>query len=481
MRRLLLSAVLLATALNASAGTGRILILNDDKPGVGFNDPTPATPVGGNSGTTLGQQRLNVFQEAARRWQNSIDTNVDILVSATFAPIPGCTESEAVLGFANASYWRHSEPEFPLQNVWYPAALANKFAGRDLDTARSDIFTQFNADLDKASCLSASDSDWYYGLDGNKGNDVDLFVVVLHELAHGLGIAGKGNGSEFSENRPTIFNTHIYDGTLGLRWHQMSSEQRRISITNTGNVLWDGDQVRANAGRFLLPTTMLTVTQPAPVARNYDLGYAAFGPDAQSSGMSGKVVLATDPSNADGASTTDGCSPFTNGAAVAGNIALVDRGGPADPPCTFVKKAINAQNAGAVGLIIADNRRETCLPPSMGGASEEVRIPVVSITQDDGAALKAQLNAAADVRSLLRVDPSQLAGTSKEGYVRLYAPCTTELGSSTYHWDVVASPNLLMEPNVSSDLVHGLDLTLYQLLDMGWSLPARTGRRILKR
>lgn len=481
MRRLILTAALLATALSASAGTGRILVLNSDKPGVGFNDPTPATPVGGNNGTTLGQQRLNVFQEAARRWQNSIDTNVDVHVSATFAPIPGCTDSAAVLGQAAPMYWKHSFAFAPRENVWYPAALANKLAGTDLDTARTDIFAQFNADIDTPGCLSASESDWYYGFDGNKGNDIDLFVVVLHELAHGLGVAGKGNGPEFSENRPAVFNTFMFDGTAGLRWDQMSSPQRNVSINNTGNLLWDGPQVRANASRFLLPETTLTVTQPGPIARNYDIGYADFGAEANSSGLAGRIVLARDGTDSTSTSTTDGCSAFTNAADIAGNIALIDRNN-----CTFVLKAQNAQAAGAIGVIIANmpapGRDETCYPMGMTGAGNtDVRIPVVSLSTPDGNALKGQLNANAEVRSLLRVDPSQLAGTSKEGYVRLYAPCTTEPGSSTYHWDVSASPNLLMEPNVSSDLVHGLDLTLYQLLDMGWSLPARTGRRILKR
>lgn len=480
MRRLLLLAALLVTALNAAAGTGRVLILNSDKPGIGFNDPRPATPVGGNNGTTVGEQRLNVFNEAARRWQNALDTNVDILVTATFAPIRGgCAESEAVLGQARPMYWKHSFANAPRANVWYPAALANKFAGSDLDPATTDIFTQFNADVDLPTCLSASNSDWYYGLDGNKGDDIDLFVVVLHELAHGLGLAGAG--AEFEQNRPTVYDTHMLDQIAGLRWDQMSAEQRRVSVTNTGNLVWDGENVRANAARFLNPVTTLTITQPAPVARNYDIGSAGFGPSTRNAAMSGKIVLAQDAANADGPTTTDGCTALTNPDQINGNIALIDRGGPVDPPCTFVKKALNAQAAGATGVIIVDNRRETCVPPSMGGSSEAVRIPVVSVTQDDGAALKTQLTSNAQVSGLLRIDPTLLGGATTQGYIRLYAPCTLDPGSSTYHWDVAASPNLLMEPNISSDLLHGLDLTLFQLLDLGWTLPARTGRTILKR
>ena len=478
MRRVSFAVLLLSLAVNAAAGTGKIIILNNDKPNVGFNDATPVTPVGGNTGTTLGQQRLNVFQEAARRWQNALDTNVDVIVSATFAPIPGCTESDAILGQATPYTWKHSFAEAPQQNVWYPIALANKFAGRDLFEG-PDIFTQFNADLDNATCLGTSG--WYYGLDGNHGNNIDLFVVVLHELAHGLGLAGKGGGSEFSENRPAVFNTHTFDVQAGLRWDQMSAEQRRVSITNTSNVVWDGDNVHEQAKRFLTPTTTLAVTQPAPVARNFDIGLAAFGSPASTTPLTGKIVLAVDAANSDGPTANDGCTALTNSADIAGNIALIDRGGPTEPPCTFVKKALNAQAAGAIGVIIADNRRETCLPPSMGGASDDVRIPVISITQDAGTALKTQLSASAQVNASLRNDPTLLAGSSQEGYVRLYSPCTQEPGSSTYHWDTVASPNLLMEPNISSDLQHGLDLTLYQLLDIGWTLPARSGRSILKR
>ena len=477
MRHLLLLATLLVLALDVSAGTGKILIHNLDAKGQGFDDQTPVAPVGGNPGTTLGQQRLIVFQEAAKRWQNALDTNVDIVIAATFAPIDTCGPSEAVLGSAGPMYWKHSFAGAPQPNVWYPAALANKLAGTDLDS-RHDILARFNADVDKPECLSASDSDWYYGLDGNHGSDIDLFVVVLHEIAHGLGFSGRG--AEFFENRPSVFETMMLDTVTGLRWNQMTAEQRRVSVTNTGNVVWDGQNVRDNIARFLTPVTTLTVTQPASIARNYDIGQAGFGADVKTTALSGKVIQALDGTDATSASATDGCSAITNAAAVAGNIALIDRNN-----CTFVAKALNAQAAGATGVIIAnmpaEGREESCYPPGMGGTSTEVRIPVLSLSTVDGNALKAQLTANARVEGMLRVDPSQLSGATKEGHVRLYSPCTTEPGSSTYHWDTVASPNLLMEPSVSSDLMHGLDLTLNQMLDIGWSLPARSGRRILKR
>jgi hypothetical protein len=68
-------------------------------------------------------------------------------------------------------------------------------------------------------------------------------------------------------------------------------------------------------------------------------------------------------------------------------------------------------------------------------------------------------------------DPSVRAGTS-QGYVRLYAPTTVSLGSSISHFDVVAIPNLLMEPAINADLrsARNLDLTPALMQDVGWKI-----------
>ena len=67
------------------AGAATITIVNNNGPGVGFNDPTVVAPVGGNPGVTLGQQRLNVFQHAADIWGSILPSSVPILVRAQFA------------------------------------------------------------------------------------------------------------------------------------------------------------------------------------------------------------------------------------------------------------------------------------------------------------------------------------------------------------------------------------------------------------
>lgn len=468
MRRTIFFAVSLLLATSLFAGTGRVVIVNADFPGVGFNDATPVPPVGGNPGVTLGQQRFNVYVKAADRWSSVLDTDVDIKVRGSWAALD-CSDTGAVLGQTSVLSWSANFANAPRTDVWYPAALANKFAGVDLAPSQDDMFIQFNSSIDNPTCLGSRS--WYYGFDGNEGNDDSLYHVVLHEIAHGLGMSSRGM-TEFFLNRPSVFDLHTLDTTIGLRFDQMSDQQRLVSVTNSGNLAWSGDNVKAKASQFLEPATVFTVTQPSPVARNFPYGTAAFGASVFSTPMSGRIVQAADEANTAGPTTADGCTAFTNAASVNGNIALIDRG-----VCPFVDKARNAQAAGAIGVIIADNRA-SCVPPGMAGTDANILIPVISVSQNDGAALRAQSE---EVRGMLRLDPSRLSGGTDQGYVQLYAPCEIAGGSSKHHFDISASPNLLMEPFINSDLTDSLDLSIYQLMDIGWTQPERSGRRFLRR
>jgi len=469
---LLLSLVVAANAFGAT-----ITIINNDAQGQGFNDPTPATPVGGNNGTTLGEQRLNVFQWAADFWGRTLNSSVEIQVQATFSPINRGNDSCNILGQAGPAEFVVNFDGAPKSNVWYPIALANAIAGRDLRAGAADIQAQFNSLIDSSQCTNGH---WYYGIDGNHGDDkIDLSVVLLHELAHGLGVSGTTSLStgQDSQNFPSVHEIYTLDTSNGLHWNQMTSTQRRASMLNTGHLVWDGPSTRLATNEVLGSLTTLTVTAPSAIARNFEIGNAAFGPAAEKTALSGTIVAAIDAANTDGPTTTDGCTAYTNASAINGNIALVDRG-----VCTFVVKAQMAQAAGAKGLVVADNRRETCLPPGMGGDDASITIPIISVSQDDGSAIRAQL--ANGVNAMLRVDPAAMSGASATGLLKLYAPCTLAQGSSVFHWDVTASPNLLMEPAINGD-VHGLDVTINQLIDIGWSLAPKTGppsgRRTLRR
>src|SRR3982750_311768 len=103
---LLLAFVVGILAAPAAFASSTIVIENGDSAGVGFNDPTPATPVGGNGGTTLGQQRLIAFQTAASVWGATLTSGPTITVHATWSPLT-CTSTTAVLGSAgkNGFLW----------------------------------------------------------------------------------------------------------------------------------------------------------------------------------------------------------------------------------------------------------------------------------------------------------------------------------------------------------------------------------------
>src|ERR1044071_7832157 len=97
---LLVAAILLPTLAVANAP---IIIVNGDAPGVGFNDPTPAVPVGGNNGTTMGQQRINAFVYTASIWAATLDSSVPIRVRGNFGPL-ACTATAATLASAGARW-----------------------------------------------------------------------------------------------------------------------------------------------------------------------------------------------------------------------------------------------------------------------------------------------------------------------------------------------------------------------------------------
>ena len=463
MRRTAIAiAALLVPALLPAA---TLTIVNANAPNTGFNDPTPATPVGGNTGTTLGAQRLIAFQYAADLWGALLTSGVEIRVQASFVALD-CTADSGTLGSTSSIQLVEDFPGAQFPATWYPTALANRRAGVDLfpgnpDTNNDDIRSKFNASLGMTNCLTGTH--WYYGLDNNHGNDVDLITVVLHELAHGLGFETfvDASGSEFL-NDPDIYERSIFDTETGQWWSDMTQTERAASYINARRVAWSGSRTRAATPGVLDPgTPLMRVRSPAPVAGSYAVGTAEFGPPLSAAGVSGTLVQAQDAADTTGPSTTDSCSPLSNAGAIAGKIAFVDRG-----TCFFTDKVKNAQDAGAIAVVVADNQ-SGAPPTGLGGTDGSITIPAVRITLDDGNRLRAALDAGVELT--LALDLAVRAGADARGRPLLYATDPDQPGSSISHFDDSARPNLLMEPNISGDLPHAVDLTLPLLLDIGWS------------
>jgi hypothetical protein len=464
-----LFASLMLLPAQAFAGA-HIVIVNGNAPGVGFNDPTPAAPVGGNPGTTIGAQRLIAFQRAADVWGATLDSAVEIRILSTFEPLT-CTATSAVLGSAGTTaifaFPSSAASSTIVPNIWYHFALADKLLGAEIDNTLPHIRARFNSNLGNAGCLTGIF--WYYGLDNNHGANVDLVTVLEHEFAHGLGFsqfASVTSGAQLG-GLPDTYSRYIFDDTTGKHWPDMTNTERVASAVNPRHVVFDGPTVTAAVPSVLQPgTPFLQITSPAAIAGSYSVGTAAFGPALTPGGILGEVVIGRDAADGAGPSTTDGCSALTNAATVLGRIALIDRG-----TCGFVVKVKNAQNAGAIAVLIADNVAGGP-PAGLGGADPTIIIPSVRITLADGNAIKAQLASAVTVTGSLSLDLGTRAGADDLDHALLYTPSPVAPGSTISHWDTIATPNQLMEPAINGDLTHAVqppaDLTLPLLRDVGW-------------
>ena len=225
------------------------VVINNDGAGEGFNDPTPAAPVGGNTGTTVGAQRLIAFQHAANIWGARISSSVPIRVRAQFNPL-SCTATSGTLGSAGPINAFRDFAGAPVAGTWFPIALANALNGTDLDPSADDINATFNSNLGTPGCLETSG--WYYGLDGNApGNHIDFATVLLHELGHGLGfltlvnLATGAKALGFNDTYMRFLENH---GASPSDYPSMTDAQRVAASISTGNLHWTGANVRAASG-----------------------------------------------------------------------------------------------------------------------------------------------------------------------------------------------------------------------------------------
>ncbi|GAA4013846.1 hypothetical protein GCM10022408_28710 [Hymenobacter fastidiosus] len=143
-------------------------------------------------------QAQAAFRHAVKIWESVLLSPITIRVQATWTPL-----AAGVLGSAGATAYYRDISGATRSDVIYPAALAEKIAGQELNAVTvPDINARFNSNFT-----------WYYGLDGNvPAGQYDLVTVVLHELGHGLGfIAGTSYNAGVGTygTLPSIFSTYL--------------------------------------------------------------------------------------------------------------------------------------------------------------------------------------------------------------------------------------------------------------------------------
>ncbi|MGJ8660696.1 MAG: PA domain-containing protein [Bacteroidota bacterium] len=170
----------------------------------------------------------------------------------------------------------------------------------------------------------------------------------------------------------------------------------------------------------------------------------------------------------------EGCATFTNAAAVAGKIAVVYRG-----TCSFVAKALNAQAAGAVAIIII-NRDPEAIP--MGGADPTVTIPVVMIGSGPGQDITNTMSSS-DVVAFLGNKVGLLANdltlnqpttliSKSQGVLSQLAQNGTEfnfdIGTRIYNWGSLAQTGVTLNVTVTDPS----SATVYDETVSGLTIPA---------
>jgi hypothetical protein len=175
-------------------------------------------------------------------------------------------------------------------------------------------------------------------------------------------------------------------GKGGLGSDPVNAEVQDGSGTDNANFATPSDGSRPRMQMYLWtgkgPTHEVVVGSTVYGARD-----AGFGPAFTTTGVTGKLTLVNDRT----ATTTDACEPLARNS-LRRAIALIDRG-----TCSFVIKVKNAQNAGALGAIVA-NHNVGEEPFRMGGEDATITIPSLMVSKADGDALKGRVGSTTTIR-----------------------------------------------------------------------------------
>jgi len=174
------------------------------------------------------------FQYAVSILSALLPDNVQFTIRATWGPLVDANVlgSTAVNGYFGGKFLNALNP-----SVYYPVALAEKIAGKTLNTdIEGDLLMSINSKIQ-----------WYTGTDGNVPVDnYDLVTVVLHEMLHGLGFVDSFSssgtiGSYGLNSIPLIYDTFVEDlnGNILINQYTNNSSELNTAITNN-QVYFDG-------------------------------------------------------------------------------------------------------------------------------------------------------------------------------------------------------------------------------------------------
>ncbi|MBD2702515.1 T9SS type A sorting domain-containing protein [Spirosoma sp. BT702] len=201
--------------------------------------PTAQFIVTYNNFTTEAKQ---AFQYAVDIWSTLISSPVPIRIQANWG-----FQTPNVLGSAGPGSYRYNFDGGQRANAFYPIALAEKIARRELNAPEeADIIADFNRN-----------NDWYFGTDGKtpKGQ-TDMVTAVLHELAHGLGFIGfftvVGDNGLYTQALASIYDQFIETGQgkrLVTSTKEFPNDSEELKLQLAGhNLFINGSTLKQSTG-----------------------------------------------------------------------------------------------------------------------------------------------------------------------------------------------------------------------------------------
>jgi uncharacterized protein (TIGR03382 family) len=219
-------------------------------------------------------------------------------------------------------------------------------------------------------------------------------------------------------------------GRGGVGNDPVLSEAQDYSGTDNANMSTPSDGASPRMQMYLFNgSATATVTANTTTPQNFGTIGADFGP--QTFTTTAPLMLANDGD----ATPTDGCNANWPAMSATGKIVLIDRG-----TCTFVDKALHAQAAGAVGVIIANNNGNAIPMPGTGA----VTIPTMSVSTASGTTLKSIITSGGGATT---VTLTQSAAIDKDG--------TVDNGVVAHEWGHYISNRLIGDGNGISNLQAG--------------------------
>jgi len=177
------------------------------------------------------------FQAAADVWAAHFSSAAPVTIDATWGRSP----SYGVLGSARPGNYYSGFDGAPDQSLWYPSALANALAGKDLEPKNPDMVIQVN-----------SVANWNTRGDGTpRANEYDLQSVFMHEMAHGLGFLSTDSYDSFfgygTIEQPTPYAAYAQLPD-GRRLSDLPSPSLELGKALTSKLVWSGTYGNAANG-----------------------------------------------------------------------------------------------------------------------------------------------------------------------------------------------------------------------------------------